>query len=97
MMCQAASDCGRDLETAAVARCRLLCYTVRMGRTVFFGDFDKRLEDIADEDIDYSDIPKLTKEKLLHGTIRFPNLPPKEEEEAVARLRRFAQEYDREG
>lgn len=54
----------------------------------------KRLEDIDDEDIDYSDIPKLTKEKLLNGKIRFPNLPPKEDSEAVARLRQFAQEYD---
>ena len=54
----------------------------------------KCLEDIDDEDIDYSDIPKLTKEKLLHAKIRFPNLPPKEEDEAVARLRQFAQEYD---
>ena len=54
----------------------------------------KQLDDVDDEGIDCSDIPELTKEKLLHGKIRFPNLPPKEAAEAVARLRQFAQEYD---
>ena len=54
----------------------------------------KQLRRCDDEGIDCSDIPELTKEKLLHGKIRFPNLPPKEAQEAVARLRQFAQEYD---
>ena len=54
----------------------------------------KQLDDVDDEGIDCSDIPELTKEKILHGKIRFPNLPPKEAAEAVARLRQFAQEYD---
>ena len=54
----------------------------------------KQLDDVDDEGIDCSDIPELTKEKLLYGKIRFPNLPPKEAAEAVARLRQFAQEYD---
>ena len=54
----------------------------------------KQLDNVDDEGIDCSDIPELTKEKLLHGKIRFPNLPPKEAAEAVARLRQFAQEYD---
>ena len=53
-----------------------------------------QLKAIDDEGIDCSDIPELTKEMLLHGKIRFPNLPPAEAAEAVARLRQFAQEYD---
>ena len=54
----------------------------------------KRLEGTDDSGIDFSDIPELTKEKLLRSKIRFPNLPPKEAAEAEANLRRFAEEYE---
>lgn len=35
----------------------------------------KRLEDMTDEDIDYSDIPELTRKELSECLIRFPNKP----------------------
>ena len=34
----------------------------------------KRLEDMDDSDIDFSDIPEITEEFLSHCTVRFPNV-----------------------